>query len=355
MKPLYRIPLSRPAYFGNEEAYVADAIHRRELSMGDYVAQFEAACADYLQVRYAVAVASGTVGLHLAGLTEMWEYGEDDIVTTPLTYVASANAIRYCGCMPRFGDVDPGTWTLTKPPVTDVIALLMVDLYGLPAPQAIAPMHDTIYDACESFGATIGERPLTVRGGLHVFSFYGNKVITCGEGGLVTTDDATQYDHLLSLRGQGQHPTRRYWHEEVGYNYRMTNLQGALGLAQLETIDEHLTRRTAVIGQYHWRLRGSGITWQIPPAGVVPAPWLFACRLPEGVDRDAVMASLTAQGIETRPVFPCLHLMPAHRTGESFPVAEAISASGVCLPTFAELTEGEVDEVCDAVLKEIVR
>jgi len=361
-RPLFRIPLAKPAYLGREAEYVADAVARRELSHGDYVERFEAACAAYLKVKHAVAVANGTVGLHLAGIVAGWNsLWPNSVLTSPLTYVASANAIRYCNAKPDFADVDPTTWTLGYTRVGEDIetgGILLVDLYGMPGAQVVDVSNHglpAVYDACEAFGATIFGEPLTRRGGLHVFSFYANKILTTGEGGLVTTDDDDQARQLRLLRGQGQHPTRRYYHEVVGYNARMTNLQGALGLAQVEQVEEHLRLRRRIENWY------SDALWQVPvetqkaPEGVVPAPWLWAMTVRSEAVRDRLMAALTDAGVESRPVFPCLHQMPAHATQESFPVAEDLSRRGIVLPLYAEMTEGEVGEVCDVVKDEVGR
>jgi perosamine synthetase len=361
----YRIPVSRPAYFGNEREYVADAVARRELSMGDYVEMFEWRCAEYLQVKHAIAVSSGTVGLHLAGLVAGWHdvvgaLHASRVATSPLTYVASANAIRYCGALPVFSDVSQGTWTASLPDARLFSDVLQVDLYGVPTDTILSGLGRTpVYDACEAFGAEVHRGlPLTHRGGLHVFSFYGNKILTTGEGGLVTTNDDAHAATLRSLRGQGQSPTRRYYHDVIGYNARMTNLQGALGLAQIECVEEHLLRRRVRLAQYFTRLQvgySSGIEVQVERAGVVRAPWVFAATLPPHVSRDGLMAALDAVGIESRPVFPCLHREGVHATRQRLPVAEDISTHGIVLPLYAEMTEGECDEVCDVVLQELRR
>jgi perosamine synthetase len=350
----YRIPVSRPAYFGNEIDYVMGAVARRELSMGDYVESFEWRCAQYLQVKHAIAVSSGTAGLHLAALVAGggWDcLPAPTILTTPLTYVASANAIWYCGASKHFVDVAPGTWLATVADGTNMgDGFLPVDLYGLPGLwRSDAADYAIVYDACEAFGATIDGRPLTMRGGIHVFSFYGNKIVTTGEGGLVTTDDDDDARLIRQLRGQGQSLTQRYVHPVVGYNYRMTNLQAALGLAQVETIETHLDRRRTREHQYFDRL-GDTLATQVAPVGVEAAPWVFAGLVPPHVSRDGLMAALDARGIESRPVFPCLHREGVHATRQRLPVAEDISARGIVLPLYAEMTEGECDEVCDVVL-----
>jgi perosamine synthetase len=324
------------------------AAARRELSMGDYVESFEWRCAQYLQVKHAIAVSSGTAGLHLAALVAKggWDtLPPPTIVTTPLTYVASANAIWYCGASKHFVDVDPLTWCLPPTALTaEADGTLHVDLYGV-----AADVSAEVYDACEAFGATIDGRPLTSRGGIHVFSFYGNKIVTTGEGGLVTTDDDDDARLIRQLRGQGQSLTQRYVHPVVGYNYRMTNLQAALGLAQLETIETHLDRRRTREHQYFDRL-GDTLATQVAPVGVEAAPWVYAGLVPPHVRRDRLMAALDARGIESRPVFPCLHREGVHATRQRLPVAEEISARGIVLPLYAEMTEGECDEVCDVVL-----
>lgn len=344
------IALSAPALLGKEREYLQQALDANQLSAGEFVDRFEAAFAAYVGAPYALACSSGTTALHLALLGA--HVNQEDVVRVPtLTYVATANAARYCGAEVRWLDVDPDTWGAIP---RGWGAHLTVHLYGVPA--ALPPEDETrfvVEDAAEALGATIDGRHVGTFGSVGIFSFYGNKILTCGEGGMVVTADARIAARMRFLRGQAQDPTRRYWHTAVGYNYRMTNLQAAIGLGQLECVEEHLDRRRQLWNRYAEQLDGI-LTWQQLLPGTTRSPWLFVglVETPEG--RDRLMAALEAAGIESRPTFPCLHTMPMYATGERLPVAEAISARGVCLPLHATLSPRAVDTVC-ALVRQVVR
>ena len=340
------IKLASPALLGNERAYLEDALNKNQLSSGEYVERFEAAFATKLKVQHAVAVSSGTTALHLALLG--LKVGPETLVRVPtLTYVATSNAVRYCNARVVFEDVDRETWGMVVRNKPGEYAI-PVHLYGVPAEMR---SHDggVVEDAAEALGASDqGGRAAGTIGELGIFSFYGNKIITTGEGGMVVTNDDKLAARVRFLRGQAMDPLRRYWHTEVGFNYRMTNLQAAIGLGQLECLDEHLRLRRAIIDMYRARLCDV-LELQRPTFGTISAPWLFVGLLPHGIDRELVMHKLAAEGVESRPTFPCVHQMPMYNTGESFPVAEDISRRGICLPTFATMSNPQVGEVCDAL------
>lgn len=346
----FRIPLASPALLGNERAYVEDALLKNQLSGGEYVSRFETAFAAKLKTQHAIAVSSGTTALHLA-LLALGVNAKSRVRVPTLTYVATANAVRYCNAEVVFEDVDPETWGMVVNGKQAEFAI-PVHLYGVPTTMR---SHEggVVEDAAEALGAIDrGTRASGTIGELGIFSFYGNKILTTGEGGMVVTNDDALAARVRFLRGQAMDPERRYWHTEVGYNYRMTNLQAAIGLGQLEHLDEHLSLRRAVIDMYHDRLQGV-LELQRPTFGTVSAPWLFVGLLPHGIDRDLVMQKLTAEGIETRPTFPCVHQMPMFAAEGSFPVAEDISRRGICLPTFATMTEAQVEEVSAALRKNL--
>lgn len=362
----WRIPMAQPAFLGMETYNLCKAFLARNLSQGEWVARFEAEFAAKLGVKHAIAVSSGTAALHLALLAAGVKPGDTVLVPT-LTYAASVAAIRYCGAIPVFTDVDEETWGIGSAPRRERTQhSLPVHLYGV----SCQVWSDSIEDCAESLGATTNFGAMaTGRAGLAgTFSFYANKILTTGEGGMVITDDDARAAEIRLLRGQGQDPTRRYWHTRVGFNYRMTDLQAAIGVGQLARLDEMLTKRHDLRNRYQQELAGCDLQWQKKRPGTGRAPWVFACLLPYPSPyaypqyRDDIMAKLAREGIETRPTFPCVHQMPPYReprfngagdqTGwveHSFPIAEDIAARGILLPLFEEMTIAQVDEVCAAL------
>jgi perosamine synthetase len=361
------IPVAAPVLAGNEKAYVLDCIESAWISScGKYVEQFERAFADFCGVRHAVSCNSGTAALHVALLALGVGPGDEVIVPT-LTFVATANAVTYCGARPRFVDVDPDTWTLDPALIEAKItartkAILPVHLYGhvanIDAITEIARRHNlfVVEDAAEAHGAKFRGQRVGSLTEVAAFSFYGNKIISCGEGGMVVTDSDEIGRYAGQLRGQGMDPERRYWFPIIGYNYRMPNLTAAVGLAQLERIDWHVDRRREVAAWYRDLLRDvPGIRWQTKMDGRGNVDWLFTIVLEEEirVTRDDVMARMSERGVETRPVFYPMHLLPPYREMSKedgdFPVAERVARSGLSLPTWAGLQREDVVYVCDAL------
>lgn len=331
------IRLSEPRLFGNEVEYVTEALTKREIAQGPFVERFETAFAEYVGSKYAVSCSSGTAGLHLALLA--LGIGPQLVEVPAITYVATANAVRYVGGDVTLVDIDPQTWSSAgAASAGDVSARIVTHLYGRVS-SVSSSSCPVIVDACEALGADLRGKLGTVG----VFSFYGNKVITTGEGGMVVTDNPWLADRLRFYRGQGQ-SERRYYHTEVGYNYRMSNLTAALGLAQLETIDEHLEKRWTVVDKYRVGIRPYNHLREFGTKDPKPnAPWLYTfCVDPTGPSRDEVMRRLTAKGIETRPTFVPLHRLPMYRESKSYPNAEYLGDYGLSLPTHAGLTDEQV-------------
>lgn len=356
------IRLAEPWLCGNEQRYVLEALDARQLSMGPFVARFEAAFAQAMGAQFGLATTSGTTALHLI-LAALNIGPGDEVIVPALTFVATANAVRYCGAEVVIADVDPETWCIDPDDVEARItsrtrAVIAVHLYGHPADmRSLREICDgynlyLIEDAAEAPGALCYGQPVGSLGAAAAFSFYGNKIITCGEGGMVTTNDQRLADRLHLLRGQGQAPGRRYWHTEVGYNYRMTELQGAIGLAQVEMFAAHLAERRRVARQY--QLFGDGLTWQTVALWAESACWLNVVLLPEDVDRDVVARQLERRGTETRPVFYPLAQLPAYDYIKgSWPIADEIARRGLCLPSHALLRSADVQTVC-AALQEVL-
>ena len=359
-----RIPVSAPDLSGREREYVLDCLDSTWISSkGRYIEQFEAAFAEFVGARHAVACNNGTTALHLALLALGIGPGDEVLVPT-LTYVASANAVRYCGATPVFVDSQPDTWNIDPGDAAARItektrAIMAVHLFGAPADlralRGLADEHGLalVEDAAEAHGATLDERPVGALEDIGTFSFYGNKIITTGEGGMVVTNDERLARKALLLRGQGQSFERTYWFEVVGFNYRMTNVAAAIGVAQLENVDAKLERRRQIAERYRYRLRDvPGLAFQAVMSGSTSVHWLVCVTLPvESADeRDAVAAALAADGIETRPFFYPLHTLPPYAGGApALPVATRLAQRGLCLPTFTGLSDDDVDYVCDSL------
>jgi perosamine synthetase len=358
------IPVAKLAFLGNEKKYVDDCMDTGWISSaGKYVKLFEDRFANYCGARYAIACCNGTVALHLALLALGVRPGDEVIVPT-LTFVATANAVVHCGADPIFVDSQGSTWNMDPVLVEEAITprtkgILAVHLYGLPAAmdhlRRIATEHCLflLEDAAEAHGAKVGDQVVGSIGDVGIFSFYANKIITTGEGGMVITNSKEIADRVRLLRGQGMSPDRRYWHTVVGYNYRMMNLPAAIGLAQLEQIEHHLSERLRIAAAYREQLRNvPGVTWQSGVTAHSHVYWMFSVLLDSGIfgDRDAVINSLAKQDVETRPVFYPVHSMPPYAKAniqKSFPEAEAIAARGISLPTWTGLPDASIERICE--------
>ena len=356
------IQVSAPALLGKEREYVLDALERNELTWnGWYVQLFERAFAQFCGTRFAVSCSSGTAALHLALLALGIGPG-DDVFVPALTYIATANAVRYVGANVILVDVRPDTWTIDTMDLCRKVnrskqpkAIIPVHLYGLPADmnavwRCTGRAMTVIEDAAEAHGATYQDLTVGSIGTLGAFSFYGSKVLTTGEGGMVTTNDEELAQRIWMFRGQGVAQTdRRYFHSHVGYNYRMTNVQAAIGLAQLETYGQHAERRALVVGAYK-RLLGGRFEIQGLPSDRTSSNWMFSVLLPSDVSRDVVMSKMDERGVETRPFFVPLNEQPAF-CGPELPVTADLSRRGLNLPTHALLSDDDVSQVCQNLLE----
>jgi len=360
------IPVAEPALIGDERAYVLDCLDSTWISSrGGYIARFEHAFAEFCGVGHAVACSSGTAALHLALLALDVGPGDEVIVPT-LTYVATANAVGYCGARPVFVDSESVVWTIDPMLLEAQITprtkgMIAVHLYGHPADmhavQRVARRHDlfVIEDAAEGLGAEErGQRAGSI-GDMAAFSFYGNKILTTGEGGMVTCNDGALAERVRRLKNQGIAGSRPYWAEVVGYNYRMSNIAAAIGLAQIERIDWHIARRRENAALYRAALEGCrALTLAVEQPWARHAYWMNSVLLSEEspLARDALIAALAERGIETRPFFYPLHTLPTYREvaqGRSFPVAESVAARGINLPSSALLTSEEIAYVAETL------
>lgn len=364
-----RIPVAAPVLDGREAEYVAECIETEWISSnGRFIGAFEKAFADFCDVKHAVAVNNGTTALHLALVALGIETGDEVIVPT-LTYIASANCVRYCNAVPVLVDSDPQSMNMDPARVEAAItprtkAIIPVHLYGHPVDmdpiRNLARQHGLfiVEDAAEAIGARYKGKRVGGLGDCATFSFFGNKIITTGEGGMVTTDNDELAEKLRLYRGQGMDPARRYWFNVIGYNYRMTNVAAAIGLAQMENVDRHLSRRVDIASSYREKLSGLSDYIELPVTAnwATHSYWMYVITLKDSVmkSRDAVMAALDKENIETRPVFYPMHDMPPYKEDRRYPVAEHLAARGINLPTHGRMTERDIQRIAAALQRAVV-
>lgn len=362
------IPVARPVIGEAEEQAVLEVLRSRHLSLGPRVTTFEERFAQRLGVPHASAVSSGTGGLHLAlravGVEDCTP--EDEVVTSPFSFIATANAVLFEGATPVFVDVDPETLNVTADAMASAIttrtkALLPVHIFGYPADVgAIERLGlPVVEDAAQALGAVHADgTPVGGRGNPTVFAFYANKQLTTGEGGLVATADPAIKQRIDSERNQGRAPDMQWLdHDRLGFNYRLSDLHCALGIAQLDRLDDMVAARSRVAGWYREALTELvdrvGLELLCPDRDGDRRSWfVYVIRVPRGVDRDETIRGLAARGIQTRPYLPAIHLFAFYREKfgfreGQFPVAEDASARGLSLPFFAEMTQSQVERVVE--------
>jgi perosamine synthetase len=352
-----RIPLARPVLGEEEERALAEVLRSGQLSLGPKLGEFERAFAARVGTPHASAVSSGTAGLHLALRGVGVEDGAE-VITSPFSFVASANVALYERARPVFADIDPVTLNLDPDAAAAAVtertaALLPVHIFGMPAdiPAFERLGLPIVEDACEALGAVHADgTPVGASGHPAVFAFYANKQMTTGEGGVVVTGDPALKARIDSERNQGRAADMGWLdHDRLGFNYRLSDLACALGLAQLDRLDAMLADRARVAALYTEALAGiDGL--ELPPAevdGATRSWFVYVVRLPPGVDRDATIVALRERGVDAKPYLPAIHLYAfyrerfGHRPGE-FPVAEDIAARSLALPFFPALTERQV-------------
>lgn len=361
-----KFPVASPYFSGEEKKLVLECLDSGWISsQGKFIAEFEQEFAKFIGVRHAIATNNGTTALHLA-LVALGVGPGDEVIVPTMTYIATANAVRYCGATPVFVDSDPADLTLSLADVRRKFSpktkgVLAVHLYGMVADLNGILEFATekgiwlLEDAAESHGAQISGKMVGGVGTIGAFSFFGNKIITTGEGGMLVTNDDHMAQKMAVLRNQGMSPLRRYWFDEVGFNYRMTNVQAAIGLAQLKKVDYMLKERDRVFNAYSANLRAAGdsIRFLTPRIDSSPVTWLVTIQLPKASEnqRDELIIRLAQMGIETRPTFYPLTTMPPYAEKTSYPVAQRIAASSLNLPTYVELSNANVAEICNNILE----
>jgi perosamine synthetase len=364
---LRRIPLSKPYIGEREEELVLEVLRSGRLSMGPMIKRFEELFAERVGAPHAVSLTSATAGLHL--LCHGLGLGAgDEVITSPISFVATANCFIVEGATPVFADVDPATLNLDPAAVEAAItprtrAIVAVDMFGYPCElddlRAIAAGHglDVIADSAEALGAEYKGRPIGSQGVPAAFGFYPNKQITTGEGGVVTTHSDDEAQLLRSLRNQGRsYESRWFHHVRVGLNYRFTDLQAAVGIAQLEKLDEILSLRAAAAARYTELLAGiEGLELPHPDDADHKRSWfVYVVQVPPGVDHAGVLEELSAEGVEAGHYVPCVHLQPYMREQYGFgeglcPVAEDAAARSVALPFFPAIEAGDQERVVEAL------
>jgi perosamine synthetase len=365
------IPLARPEIGDREGELILDVLRSGRLSLGPLGERFEREFAAWLGAEDAVTASSGTTALHLGVRALDWGAG-DEVLTSPFSFVASANCLLYEGARPVFCDVDPVTLNVDPAAVEAAMGersagILPIHIFGFPAAmpelEAIAARRGLgiLEDACEALGAVDSEgRGVGTRGNLATFAFYANKQMTTGEGGMIVPSSPAVAARLRSERNQGRAADMGWLdHGELGFNYRLSDLAAALGVAQIERLDEMLARRSAVASLYEQGLAEvEGVTTPIAARGKERRSWfIYPVRLASEIDRDAVVSRLGERGVASKAYLPCIHLFPhlrelGYREGQ-FPVAEAASACSLALPFFPAMTESQVARVCEALAESL--
>ncbi len=348
------IPVSKPSLVGNEKKYITDCIKSSWISShGKYIKMFEENFAKYLGINYATTCSSGTTALHLALLSLGVGCG-DEVICPSFTYIATANSILYVGAKPVFVDCEPDTWNLDPQKIEKLItkktkAIIPVHLYGHSCDMdpilKIAKKYDlyVIEDAAEALGSKYKGIKCGNFGDVSIFSFYGNKTITTGEGGMVVTNNKKLLKKIELLKGQGMDPKKRYWFSVLGYNYRMTNIQAAIGVAQLESIEKFVLKRRKIAETYNSCLKNiKGITLPVEKEYAYHSYWMYSILIKR--DRNKIMEFLMKNNIETRPFFYPMHVMPVYRKNDknNLKTSEEVSKKGINLPTFFDLKKKEI-------------
>jgi len=358
-----KIPVYRPLLAGNEKKYVNECLDSTWISSkGKFIPLFEQQFAEYLGVRHAASVCNGTVALH-AALLAMGVGPGDEVIVPTLTYIASVNAIAYTGASPVFVDSLPDTWQMDPEDVQKKItsktkAIMAVHLYGHPCQMdklcSLAKEHGVylIEDCAEALGSEFNGNKVGTFGDIATFSFFGNKTVTTGEGGMVATNDDTLHDRVVHFKGQGLAKHREYWHDVIGYNYRMTNICAAIGLAQMERIGETIARKRKIADQYRELLKDLPVVCHGEQKSTFNTFWMCSILTPKAEQRDPLRESLKQSGIETRPLFSPAHTMPMYsRKFQKHPVAEDLGWRGINLPSYPELREQEIGFIAKAIVK----
>ncbi len=356
-----KIPVYQPCLSGNERKYVNECLDSTWISSkGRFINEFEKRFSEYINVEHATAVSNGTVALHLALLALGIGPGQEVIVPT-FTYIASVNAVVYTGATPVFADSLEDTWQIDPEDVrrritTKTRAIIAVHLYGHPCNMdrlmAVAREHELfiVEDCAEALGSLYNNRHVGSFGDIATFSFFGNKTITTGEGGMVATNDDTLFNRIVHFKGQGLAKYREYWHDVVGYNYRMTNICAAIGLAQLERADEFIAKKRLLAEWYREGLKDLPVAIHGEFGDVRHSYWMVSILVEKPEQRDLLRTTLSRAEIETRPSFYPVHTMPMYASKfQRYQIAENLGWRGINLPSWPGMSKAHVEYVCTAI------
>lgn len=357
-----KIPVSQPFFFGNEIEYVTESVKSTWVRSGKYLDLFEKKFAKFCDTSYASAASSGTTALHLL-LLSLNIKKDDEVIVPDLTYVATANTVTYNGAKPIFVDVERDIWAISPEKIEENItkktkAIVVVHLYGHPAEMdsinniAYKYKIPVIEDACQAHGALYKDKKVGSLSKAACFSFSGAKLITTGEGGMITTSDKNLIQRVIEINNDFMSKKRKFYHSDIGYNYRLTNLQAALGLAQLENINKLLDMKIKNAGIYTSLLKDESII-QLPlqKTWAKNVFWLYSVVLKKKRLRNKLMSYLDGKGIETRPFFVPIHRLPMYKQTGNFSNTDYLSENGLSLPSGANLKQSEIEYICSEVKK----
>ena len=361
MNKEYKINIAEPDITDLELEYITKAVRSNQLSStGPFVNKFEESFAEFCEVKYATTCMNGTVALHLA-LIGVGVCKDDEVIVPALTYVSTANAVVHAGAKPVFVDIHPGHWGMDPEQVRKKItsktkAIIAVHLYGHPADM------DPLLEICEEFGIRLIEDAAEAHGAKYkgktvgsigsvgTFSFFGNKILTTGEGGMVTSNDQEIINKINIYKNHGNNPNKRYHHQVIGYNYRMTNLQAAIGLAQVERADEILSKKRAIAKLYNDGLQDLPLEVQPNMTWAEPVNWMNCIVLEDGtLPRDKMQNELKKLGIDTRPFFEPIPHLDIYSDSGYFPISKKLSSRGINLPSSTMLQEDEITYIVSSI------
>jgi|TARA_B110000027_G_C16122555_1_gene304271 perosamine synthetase len=359
---MIKYPVYKPFLSGNEKKYVNDCLDSSWISSkGKYIDLFENSFKDFLNLNHATSVSNGTVALHLALLALNIKEGDEVIVST-LTYIASVNAIKYVNATPIFVDCNSMNWNIDADKIVQKIssktkAIMAVHLYGASCEMdkllSICKKHNLllIEDVAEGFGTKFKDKYAGSFGDVSTFSFFGNKTITTGEGGMVVTKEKELIQKVAYLKSQAVSESREYWHNHIGYNFRMTNICAAIGHAQIENASEILNKKEQIALFYKKELENIDVEFQVEQKETNHSYWMVSILFENEYKKQIIRNRLSKSGIETRPVFFPIHTMPMYYSKEKFKISDNVSKRGINLPSYPELTQLDIKYICDQIKK----
>lgn len=366
MKRKIKIPIAEPSLGKEELDNITKAVKDGWISSGgEFVEKFEDEFAKYCGMKYGISTFNGTVALHLA-LTVLGIKRGDEVIVPTLTFVATANAVSYCEAKPIFVDSHPDYWCIDPQKIEEKItkktkAIIPVHLYGHPCDmdpiRKIAKSHNLylIEDCAEAHGAEYKGRKVGSFGDISCFSFFANKIITTGEGGMCLTNNKKLAEKMRILRNHGMNPKRKYWHDEIGFNYKMTSLQAAIGLAQVRKLDKFIEKKRKIAKWYEEKLEdlaGKNLISLHPEMSWAKCVyWMYSILIENrfGINRDGLMKKLEKKGIETRPFFYPMHSLPFYKKETDFFIVEQLSRKGLNLPSSPKLSENDIDLISEGI------